>query len=193
MVIDTLLLVAGSVVSAVAIAIAVYVAVSERRRTHSSQVAVSVDNGSFIAHVEDSVAQTKTPEIHVDSITAVEQSVSPVATMSASVASAPIQEAPAPFPEEIVSIQRTATPTDVTALANMASPIDARAQGVLVIPTPKRRVRTKRLPTDTSPTTPRKRRSARNKPTVPETTPFTDAQPALTEAQSTGTAGQQKE
>lgn len=193
MVIDTLLLFAGTVVSVVAIAIAVYVAVSEKRMAHSKQVAVSVDNGSFIAHVEDSVTQTKKPEILVDSITAAEQSVPPATPMIVSVASAPIQEAPAPFPEEIVSTQSTSAPTDVTALANIASPTDVKAQGVLVIPTPRRRVRTKRLPTDTSPAIPRKRRSARNKPVIPETTTFTETQPAFTEAQSTGTAGQQKE
>ncbi len=197
MIIETVLLLAGSAVAAVAIAIAAYVGVSKRHAS-SSIVAVSDISQSFSVNAEDSAVQTQSPEIKAGkSITQPEPSVSPSAASSVSVASAPIQEAPSPFPEESVSPTRTSAPTDVSALANISSPVDTTTQGILVIPTPKRRVRTKRLPTGASPPVPRKRRSPRNKPIVPETTTFTETAQSFGETpqgfndeQSTGTAGQ---
>ena len=196
MIIETVLLLAGSAVAAVAIAIAAYVGVSKRHAS-SSIVAVSDVSQSFSVNAEDSAVQTQRPEIKARNSVAQEPSVSPSAASSVSVASAPIQEAPSPFPEESFSSTRTSAPTDVSALANIASPVDTTTRGVLVIPTPKRRVRTKRLPTGASPPVPRKRRGPRNKPIVPETTTFTETAQSFgetpqgfTDEQSTGTAGQ---
>src|SRR5487761_282426 len=99
MIIETVLLLAGSAVAAVAIAIAAYVGVSKRHAS-SSIVAVSDVSQSFSVNAEDSAVQTQRPEIKARNSVAQEPSVSPSAASSVSVASAPIQEAPSPFPEE---------------------------------------------------------------------------------------------
>ena len=79
---------------------------------------------------------------------------------------APVPEAPAPFPEDIISPSQTAIPTDTTAVANMTSPAQGMPQ-VLVIARPKRRVRSvKRLPTGDVAVTPRGRPSTRGKSLV---------------------------
>ncbi len=75
--------------------------------------------------------------------------VQPVQTDS--IATVPIQEAPAPFPEEQMP-SSTSIPTDITAVGNAIGPSEIVAP-LLVIPTPKRRSTrrsTKRLPSHTA-------------------------------------------
>ncbi|MGI0085633.1 MAG: hypothetical protein ACREBQ_11180 [Nitrososphaerales archaeon] len=200
--VEMVMFLAVIVALAAIVAIATYVGIW-RRHTGFSQGPVSDLSQSSAADPEypvESRAQTQATDVKEKEVVPTQEpSFAALTPATVSAASAPIQEAPAPFPEESTSTTAVPTPTDVTALANIASPVDAASHAVLVIPTPKRRVRTKRLPTGASPPVPRKRRSARNKPTIPETPTFTETDQsfiepqAFTEAQSTGTAGQQKE
>ena len=89
----------------------------------------------------------------------------------------PVQEAPAPFPEEeehASSPAPTGMPTDVTAVDNVISPVDI-VSPVLVIPTPKRRSprrTSKRLPHLATPgSVPARRRRASKKAAQPAPSP----------------------
>ncbi len=192
MAIETLLLLAGSPAVAAAIAITAYALVSRRKRASSVQVTQSDESQLVISH-EESASKPFTSVDHAPSNSPTQ--VLPIPAVNAAnvpVASAPLQEAPAPFPEEVNPTSSTSTPTDVTALVNMTSPMQGASPTVLVIPRPKRRSRAKRLPGETPSVAPRKRRSTRSKSIVPEAT-FTETQPSFAETTSSGSAGQQQE
>ena len=77
-----------------------------------------------------------------------------------SVPSSLVAEAPPPFPEDGPTTSSTSIPVDVTAVSNIANPTEIAAPA-LVINTPKRRTRTRKLPTD--PSAPRRRRATKPK------------------------------
>lgn len=93
--------------------------------------------------------------------------------------SAAVAEAPPPFPEESHPAASTSIPVDITAVTNIANPTDI-AGPVLVINTPKRRTRTRRLPSD--PNAPRRRRTPKAKAIA--TTPGTVDQVSIPTQQS---------
>ena len=71
-----------------------------------------------------------------------------------------VAEAPPPFPEDSPTANSTSIPVDITAVSNIANPTEIAAPA-LVINTPKRRTRARRLPTE--PGAPRRRRATKPK------------------------------
>lgn len=146
-----LLLLAGSVATAVPIA----VAVAAYRGVFGTGQAQTVK-----ASVISQISQAGNDAIQTQPITQVKMEDSKTQQ---------IQEAPAPFPEDSISSTRsptstTSVPTDIGAITGMSS-VAASASPMLVIATPKRRKRSttpRRLPSTTTPSgTPRKRRSTK--------------------------------
>ena len=189
MIFETVLLLIGSAIAAIAIAIITYDGFSTRRAS-SAKVSISDISQTPTPQSDGGFPHLHEPANHVEDSWP-EHSVPPTVPSNLSVATAPIQEAPAPFPEES-SPNPSAAPTDVTALANAVSAVDA-TQGVLVIPTPKRRARTRRLPSEGAPAVPRKRRTPRKKTIIPETTTFIEGAPIFGETQPTDTTRQLNE
>jgi hypothetical protein len=190
---DTFLIIAGSAAAAVCITIAVYLAFSDRNE-ESAKIATSIDSLTT-PNIQTQLPEVRIeiPSIHVEQPVSVSETESSPPATAIPIASAPVPEAPAPFSEELVSPPGTSTPTDVTALSNIASPTDGTTSGVLVIPTPKRRTRTKRLPADGSIVTPRKRRTPRKKPAITETAAFPETQSVMPDTVPGVITGQQNE
>jgi hypothetical protein len=162
----TLLLLAGTVAAAVPVA----VAVAAYKGVFGSGKPQSAMNSGVVFQITTptatsaptSVAQTTVPESNRE---------------DAEVTMQPIQEAPAPFPEDSISpsslptTSTTSVPTDISAISSISSASTAGSP-VLVIATPKRRRSStaKRLPSTATTTsaTPRRRRSPK-KQLQPET------------------------
>ncbi|HKW03925.1 MAG TPA: hypothetical protein VJN71_01380 [Nitrososphaerales archaeon] len=189
---DTFLIIAGSAAAAVCITIAAYLAFSDRKEK-STMIATSIESQTTPSiQSQQPEVNSEIPSVHVEQPVSISETESSHQITAIPVASAPVPEAPAPFSEELISPPGTTTPTDVTALSNIASPTDGTTSGVLVIPTPKRRARTKRLPADGSIVTTRKR-SSRKKPVITETAAFPETQPVMPDMVPGVITGQQNE
>jgi len=189
--VETLLLLAGSVVTVAAIAIAAYRgAFGTKHVTATTQPQFS-DPHPITQIEQHEVIATQPPSVP-GSIANETAAATPV-EIGAPMATAPIQEeAPAPFPEDSIASTGTSIPVDITAVANIASPAETAASPVLVIAAPKRRTRSsagKKLPTSATGTTaPRRRRSSRGKPITvepalvqaPQTSPIQSAEGSTT-------------
>ena len=170
---ETLLLLAGSVIAVAVIGMVAYRGFTGRKST-GAMGAVSSSISTPISSVATEVPQPEpTPIATVEEAPKMEEPTvqSQVApqTIAIPIASAVVEEAPPPFPEESQKITSNGTqiPTDVSAVSNIANPTDLAAP-VLVIATPKikaPRAPRKRLPTSSTPgtTTPRRRRSTKSK------------------------------
>lgn len=129
-------------------------------------IAVTAVKGFSSVTPTTTVAFTHAPAAAIEEVPAVQPSetatteapaVEPISAPTYAVA---LAEAPPPFPEESHNTSSTSLPVDVTAVTNIANPTDIAAP-VLVINTPKRRTRARRMPSD--PNAPRRRRTPKAK------------------------------
>jgi hypothetical protein len=173
---ETVLLLTVAPAAIAAIAISVYAILSEKKNAVLVKTS-SKETSPIFPEAQEFVQRGSA----LDQGTNFQGEVPMSSVPSQSVASAPIQEAPSPFPEENNSTSSTSAPTDVTALANLGSGIQGTTPNLLVIPTPKRRSRPKRLPGEAPSGAPRKRRAPRSKLIAPKV-PATDPQATVSES-----------
>lgn len=189
---ETLLLLAGSVIAVAVIGMVAYRGFTGRK-TAGPIRAVSTSISTPISGIATEVPQPTTEPTPIAAVETPKQVEEPIVQPQAAplmiaipLASAPVEEAPPPFPEESPKpvSNGTSLPTDVSAALNIANPTDLAAP-VLVIATPKikaLRAPRKRLPTSTTPgtTSPRRRRATKPKISAPQVTiatPETTATP----------------
>lgn len=192
---ETLLLLAGSVIAVATIGMVAYRGFTGRKTAAPIGAISSSSISTPVASVATEVPQHAAEPTPIASVQETpkqvdEPIVQPQAspqTIAIPLASAPVEEAPPPFPEESPKTTNNGTsiPTDVSAVSNIANPTDL-ATPVLVIATPKikaPRAPRKRLPTSATPgtTTPRRRRTTKSKISAPQVTvaaPETTAAPS---------------
>ena len=192
-VVETLLLLAGSVAAIGAVGLVAYRGFSSKKMVvgPNEEMSAVVTNTSTIQPVEEA---STIPKVQMESIPFVAQAPAiqaehvvssspepspiPLATAPAVPVVETVPEAPAPFAEDFAP--KTSVPTDVGAVSNFAGPTETAIAPVLVIQAPKlKRTRTtrRRLPTSASTpgapasaesaasalTAPRRRRTSRAK------------------------------
>jgi hypothetical protein len=162
----TILLLAGW-----AAAIAAMVAILAKGFSRPAMQIASVS----VQHIANKVPDQPPATPHSEPLQQPSSTIAAEAVLPLSVATA-ASEAPPPFPEDAQTSSQTPIPTDISAVTNIANPAGLGAPA-LVVPIPKRRTRTKRLPTDGAP---RRKRTPRAKPIVQ--TPSTVEQSPLPEA-----------